>query len=78
VVDGGDGSADLVFSWEAVAGGFAYHVLQSTSPGFDGTVDLIDRTEGQTTTTVADRPGVTPPLLFFQVRSANDCNQESP
>jgi len=78
VVDGGDGSVDLVFSWGGVAGAAGYHVLHSTAAALDASVDLTGRTDGPTTLTVEDGVATTPRLAFFQVRAINGCNVESP
>jgi len=77
-IDGGTGRVDLQFDWGAVAGASGYHVLQSDAPTFAGRVDLTGRTAGATTLTVVDGAAVTPDVTFFQVRTVNGCNEESP
>jgi subtilisin-like proprotein convertase family protein len=69
---------DLVFDWLPVAGAAGYHVLQSTGAPFDGAVDLTGRTSGETTLTVPGGVAATPDLTFFEVRTVNACNEESP
>jgi subtilisin-like proprotein convertase family protein len=78
VVDGGDGSIDLVFSWNGVAGAAGYHVLHSTVATYDSLVDVTGRTTGETTLTMENGAAITPDLTFFQVRAVNGCNEESP
>jgi hypothetical protein len=73
-----DGSVDLVFSWNGVAGAAGYHVLHAATPTFDGRVDLTGRVEGATGLTVEDGAALTPDLTFFQVRAVNSCSEESP
>jgi len=77
-VDGGDGSVDLGFSWSGVTGAAGYHVLHSTTPTFEASVDVTGRTVGPTTLTVDDGAVITPPVSFFQVRAVNACSQEGP
>jgi len=77
-VDGGDGSVDLLFSWDGVTGAAGYHVLHSSLAPFDFNVDLTGRTSGETMLTVEDGAAMTPPMAFFLVRAVNTCNQEGP
>jgi subtilisin-like proprotein convertase family protein len=78
VVDGGDGSVDLVFSWNGIAGAAGYHVLHSTAATYDTKVDITGRTSGDTTLTMENGAAITPDLAFFQVRAVNGCYEESP
>jgi len=78
VVDGGDGSVGLVFSWNGVGGAAGYHVLHSTAATYDTMVGLTGRTAGDTTLTVDNGVAITPDLAFFQVRAINGCYEESP
>ena len=77
-IDGGDGSVDLDFAWNAVGGVAGYHVLHSAAVGFDSGVDLTGRTTGTTSLTVEGGAAMTPQVTYFQVRAVNSCNQESP
>jgi hypothetical protein len=77
-IDEGDGSVDLVFAWDSVAGVAGYHVLQSADPRFETSVDLTGRTDGANTLTAVGAGATTPALSFFQVRAVNSCSQESP
>jgi hypothetical protein len=69
--------SDLVLNWSAVAGA-GYHVLQSTDAAFRSAVELVGTTTTQTTFTLPDGAGTSPPLVYFQVRAVNVCHQEGP
>jgi subtilisin-like proprotein convertase family protein len=77
-VNGGDGSVDLVLSWNGVSGAAGYHVLHSPTPEFGASVDMTGRTDGPTSLTVDDGAAITPPVTFFQARAVNACGQEGP
>jgi subtilisin-like proprotein convertase family protein len=77
-VDGGDGSIDLTFGWEAAAGVAGYHVLESSAPAFDGVVELTGRTAGATSLLVENGAATATGLTFYVVRAVNGCNHEGP
>jgi hypothetical protein len=53
-------------------------VLQSTDAAFRSAVELVGTTTTQTTFTLPDGAGTSPPLVYFQVRAVNVCHQEGP
>jgi subtilisin-like proprotein convertase family protein len=78
LVETAGNGADLLFSWNPVAGAAGYHLLQSTDRSFAGEVELAGSTSGDTDFTLADGIGGTPDMTFFQVRAVNSCGQEGP
>jgi subtilisin-like proprotein convertase family protein len=75
-LDTGSG-IDLLFSWDPISAA-GYHLLRSESASFDGVLELLGRTTTETTFTEPDEGGSPPPLVFYQVRGVNSCNQEGP
>ena len=77
-VDGGDGSVDLTFGWDAVSGAAGYHLLESASAQFEEVVKLTGRTDGATSLVVEESAATSTGLTYYVVRSINGCNQEGP
>jgi subtilisin-like proprotein convertase family protein len=76
--DAGDGSEDLAFGWNPVAGAYGYHLLRSPAALFESVVDLVGRTTGDTAFTLEAGAEAGTTLEFFLVRAVNGCGQEGP